>query len=195
MLLQRGERQVNRTIQGILHSFGTLLERASYCQLTVSDITAQADIGRSTFYRHFSSKLEVLVLMHKGLFGQMLQGYQTADDWLQDSAPASLGDFIHRFSRSDKLRRQLKYTLGADGDQAERQIARQMSAQLISRLDENFKQSAFVLPLANLAAAIEANIRAQLTMVTLHNGENRAASLAQQIHTLNKGLILAALAK
>jgi AcrR family transcriptional regulator len=55
-------RQVRRTQQALLRSFAHLILERGYEALTVRDIIAHADVGRSTFYEHFDNKEQLLRL-------------------------------------------------------------------------------------------------------------------------------------
>lgn len=50
------DRRVLRTRMALKHALLTLIMRKGYDAITVEDICAEANIGRSTFYLHFASK-------------------------------------------------------------------------------------------------------------------------------------------
>lgn len=54
------DRRTLRTRRALRDALLTLLPEKSWDELSVQDICARADIGRSTFYLHFSSKEELL---------------------------------------------------------------------------------------------------------------------------------------
>lgn len=54
------DRRTQRTRQAILSGFIELMLARGYAAVAVDDIVAKANIGRSTFYTHFRSKLDVL---------------------------------------------------------------------------------------------------------------------------------------
>ena len=54
------DRRFDRTQSALLDAFRTLLLQADYDALSVSDIIAEARIGRSTFYEHFQNKDDLL---------------------------------------------------------------------------------------------------------------------------------------
>ncbi len=55
-------RQTRRTQQALLRSFADLILERGYEAVTVRDIIARADVGRSTFYEHFDNKEQLLRL-------------------------------------------------------------------------------------------------------------------------------------
>jgi AcrR family transcriptional regulator len=57
---RQGDRGGERTRRALRNALANLLRTRDYDDLTVSDILAEADVGRSTFYAHFSSKDDLL---------------------------------------------------------------------------------------------------------------------------------------
>ncbi|WP_211370370.1 TetR/AcrR family transcriptional regulator [Nonomuraea turkmeniaca] len=55
-----GDRQVQRTRRLIQEALVELVLEKSYDAVTVTDIINRADVGRSTFYTHFTDKQDVL---------------------------------------------------------------------------------------------------------------------------------------
>jgi len=55
------DRRVARTRQALLKAFVTLMFERNYRTISVADIAQRADVGRSTFYEHFSGKDEILL--------------------------------------------------------------------------------------------------------------------------------------
>jgi AcrR family transcriptional regulator len=58
---KREDRRVQRTRQLLRHALVELILEKGYEAVTVQDITDRANVGRSTFYAHFSDKEELLV--------------------------------------------------------------------------------------------------------------------------------------
>ena len=54
------DRRQKKTRQAIFNAFTDLLETKPYSTVTVSEIIAAADVGRSTFYSHFETKDDLL---------------------------------------------------------------------------------------------------------------------------------------
>jgi AcrR family transcriptional regulator len=54
------DRRSLRTRQALMQALMDLLRRTRYSAITVQDITEQANIGRSTFYAHFTDKDDLL---------------------------------------------------------------------------------------------------------------------------------------
>lgn len=57
---QRQDRRVGRTKRRLKEALLTLIRERGYEGITVEELTARADVGRSTFYSHFTSKEDLL---------------------------------------------------------------------------------------------------------------------------------------
>lgn len=55
------DRRVARTLKALQKAFISLPFERGYRSISVADIAARADVGRSTFYDHFRSKDEILL--------------------------------------------------------------------------------------------------------------------------------------
>lgn len=60
MAQTKTDRRVRKTRGAIHHAMLTLMRERGYDAVTVTDIIEQADVGRSTFYAHFTDKRHVL---------------------------------------------------------------------------------------------------------------------------------------
>ena len=56
----RADRRVQRTRRRLKEALLQLIEERGYDDITIEAITERADVGRSTFYSHFTSKEELL---------------------------------------------------------------------------------------------------------------------------------------
>ncbi|MBY6188469.1 TetR/AcrR family transcriptional regulator [Marinobacter hydrocarbonoclasticus] len=192
---QKAARQGDKTKQNIVTALSQRLRSVTYQQVTVGDLMRQAAVGRSTFYRHFTSKLDVLLLLHGNRFGQMLADYQTEADWLADHAGASLRQFFELVGTNSNLRRSLGYTLGADSELAKHKIGQLIADRIESSLRQALPQSELTVPLPLLSAAVAANLQSQVVAFKEPTHRSDAQVFADQLQRLNRGLILAALGR
>jgi AcrR family transcriptional regulator len=73
----RGYRRVERTRRALRSALANLLRTRDYDALTVNDILAEADVGRSTFYAHFSGKDDLLRYGLEQLGAELLDASQS----------------------------------------------------------------------------------------------------------------------
>lgn len=69
MALQTEDRRSTRTREALLQAFLKALFARGYEALTVGDVAAEANIGRSTFYEHFNGKDDLLAYSFRMPFG------------------------------------------------------------------------------------------------------------------------------
>ena len=65
--------RVRRTRKWIGDALVRLLEEKSFAEISITDITRQADIARVTFYQHFDSKEAVLLALASDFFEHLYQ--------------------------------------------------------------------------------------------------------------------------
>lgn len=62
------DRRQKKTREAIFAAFSRLLARKHYSRITVQEIIDEADVGRSTFYAHFTTKEDLLQQMCGDIF-------------------------------------------------------------------------------------------------------------------------------
>jgi AcrR family transcriptional regulator len=85
------DRRTLRTRQLLVDALRDLLHAKRYSAISVRDITDRANVGRSTFYAHFTDKDDLLVESVRRMVGQLVHDVPGARNTL---AP-SLGLFHH----------------------------------------------------------------------------------------------------
>jgi AcrR family transcriptional regulator len=85
------DRRTLRTRQLLVDALRDLLHSKRYSAISVRDITDRANVGRSTFYAHFTDKDDLLVESVRRMVGQLVRDVPGARNTL---AP-SLGLFHH----------------------------------------------------------------------------------------------------
>lgn len=71
---------LNLTRQHIFHAFDELLSEMPFDKITVEMIIARSNVSKSTFYRYFKDKYDVLNFNSLAL-GEHLIGQQVCSDW------------------------------------------------------------------------------------------------------------------
>jgi AcrR family transcriptional regulator len=102
---RRGRRP--RTYGAVLQATATLLQTTALSDLSVAQILAAADVGRTSFYEHFTSKADVVVKLMESLSDEvadelapMFERGQRSPD---EAFALSLGNLVDAASRSAPL--------------------------------------------------------------------------------------------
>lgn len=173
--------KVNRSSRRIQQTLAELLKDKDYCDITVAELIEKADVGKTTFYRHYERKLDVFLAMHDAFFDVLLQDLTIREDWLSLTPRPSVIAMLSRISEQSSFRRSIAYKLGNDAPQAHRQLKRNLTTQIEQRLTSAFNSDNFIIPLPSLAstlAAIYLDFITQLFNDDLASSvEERAASL------------------
>ncbi|QDG81083.1 TetR/AcrR family transcriptional regulator [Weissella cibaria] len=70
------DHKINQTRQQILDAFLTLVKEKDVSKITINDITTIAKINRSTFYRHFDDKFDLIEKTETTIFNAIEKSLQ-----------------------------------------------------------------------------------------------------------------------
>ncbi|NNE40856.1 MAG: TetR family transcriptional regulator [Marinicaulis sp.] len=128
------DRRVRRTRRAIFDAFRELVLSRRYDEIRVGDIIEAADVGKSTFYEHFTNKDDVLLSSIEPLF-EVLAEAATGDVvrerlffvlshfWDQRTvARVIFGPDLY-FKLSRKLADMIEFRLGENNDAPQRLVA------------------------------------------------------------------------
>jgi AcrR family transcriptional regulator len=76
---ERTDRRVARTHRALREALIALVQERGWDEVTVQDVCARADVGRSTFYLHFADKEELLVSGFDGLRRELRERAKARD--------------------------------------------------------------------------------------------------------------------
>ncbi|MCG8634169.1 MAG: TetR/AcrR family transcriptional regulator [Desulfobacterales bacterium] len=150
----RGERQAVRTKTSLVTAFSVLLRERNYADITVTDIITRADTGRSTFYRYFKSKADLLVFLHGDRFDKLLASLASEPAWLDDVPPRELISFLTMFRGMGERPFSLAYMLGNDMDYVIHHINRLLSVKFEKNLRAAFAHRTTRIPFDVLSLSI-----------------------------------------
>jgi len=156
MGIARGQRQTERSKTAVINAFTELLREQSYQTITIQDIVGRANTGRSTFYRYFQSKADIIVEMHKGIFIRVKVGPTSANEWLATDPPPQLVEFLALFRQTSTAPFYSSAALGADADYVMRQMDALLSRCFEESLHRSFEERQSTIPFALLAQSIAA---------------------------------------
>ncbi|ABX51341.1 TetR family transcriptional regulator [Shewanella baltica] len=183
-----------RAVLKVLHAFKEMLKQQDYRDIAVADIAYKADVGRTTFYRYFKRKLDILIALHQNIFEDIFADLQSAEDWLSTNTPPSLEKLLITFSRNSMFRRSMSFRLGSDLDAATKQLQTKLVQHIENKLVNTFNTDEFIIPSHTLAHSIAALYLSQIQQL-IASPHPCPTQQAKYLHLLTRGIILAALTK
>lgn len=190
MGLQRGERQTQRTKKALETAFVELIREKGYNEITIGDIADRANTGRSTFYRYFQTKADVLVSLHEAIFSHFSLGLSSASDWLANEPPSQLVTFLQQYQQYNNSFISLSYKLGKDIDYVLRNIDGLLTRQFEKSLHRSFSEAKSTIPFELLAQSIASTYNKLMLSWLMEERRTRTAhQIAEYIHRLTRATI------
>jgi AcrR family transcriptional regulator len=186
---QRGERQTERTKKALEEAFRQLLQEKSYEALTVDEIITRANTGRSTFYRHFQSKADMLLSLHQALFQRISLNLDSAADWLGPEPSAALIGWLEGLQQYGEPSPAAFFRLGKDTDYLVRRINELLVTQLEASLRHAFREEESTIPLAVLARSVAGSYSWIIQWWLLEERTIPAPTLARYVHRLVRATV------
>ncbi len=155
--MKKGERIAKKTRSSIKQALLDLIHEKNYPDITVSEITQRADVGRSTLYRHYQSKADVLVDIHKDMFEGLFCRSSFSEAWLNQGPPAEWINFLTKHQRLGRNPFLLSYKLGNDLDYLMTRITELLSKIIQARLRDALDDKNSTIPVPILAQAVSAS--------------------------------------
>jgi AcrR family transcriptional regulator len=193
--MNRGERIANKTKSTIKKALLELIQEKNYPDITVSEITERGNIGRSTLYKHYQSKANVLVDIHKDMFEHLFSGLSTLESWFDPEPPSEL---ILFFEESRKLGRNpfsLSYKLGSDLDYLMSNINFQLTATIEERLRNLCDDGDSSIPLPILAQSISSLYSGLIMSWFTKFQSSDIRQFVTNMHRMTRALIFGAVGK
>jgi len=193
MGLMRGQRQAQRTKTAVIGAFTELLREKSYQATTIHEIVERANTGRSTFYRYFQSKADVIVEMHKDIFARVNIAPTSAAAWLAAEPPNQLIQMLALFRETGTTPIYSSTELGADADYVIRQMDALLSHHFEESLRRSFAEQDSTIPFVILGQSIAATY-SWLTRAAMQGDCTfTPLQLAEYIHRLSRAMLREAL--
>lgn len=194
-MLNRGERIVNKTKSAIKMALLELIQEKNYPDITVSEITERGNVGRSTLYKHYQSKANVLVDIHKDIFEHLFGGLSTLESWFATKPPSELIFFFKESRRLGRNPFSLSYKLGSDLDYLIRNINLQLTATIEERLRNICIDGDSRIPLPILAQSISSLYSGMIMSWFTKFQSYDIRQFATNMHKLTRSLILESIGK
>ncbi|MEM7130883.1 MAG: TetR/AcrR family transcriptional regulator [Chloroflexota bacterium] len=181
-------RQTHRTQSALKVAFMQLLQESNYASITVGDIAKRANMGRSTFYRHYESKPDILLSWHEDIFRDLDLGHYTAEAWLDDNPPFQLTAFFERMADT----RMPFHDFGNDGAYILREIGSRFTQQIESNLENSFSGIEMEIPLPVVAQALAGIYVWIFQWWIMNNPPYSSKQMTTYTHRMVQGIMLSA---
>ncbi len=150
----KGERLATKSREAVKVAFRLLLQGKSYADISVGEIAAKADVGRSTFYRHFNGKPDVLIALHEDIFERLFLNPDAPMDWMGEHASPALCDLMCRFFAAGGPNVSLGSDIGADADYIMQHVSAMLASYVQESLSRSYPSPKTTVPLSVLSASI-----------------------------------------
>jgi len=137
------DRRVRKTRKALREAMQVLMSEKGYDQVTIEELTERADIGRTTFYLHYSAKQDLLLEQFDELLEQLVGQLSTVplSSWTQfgqalpteDHPGRPISMVFHHAAENEELYRIVLHGEGVD--QASQRLQEMMTRAVTSFFD------------------------------------------------------------
>ena len=187
--MNRGERIANRTKSAIKQALLELIREKNYPDITVGEITKRGDVGRSTLYRHYQSKADILVDIHRDIFEPLFSVMSSRGAWHDPQPPTEWVVFLEKHQRLGRNPFSLSYKLGNDLDYLVNNINGQLAKTIEEKLRDSYTDEDCSMPLELLAQSVCASYSGLIISWFTKFQSIDAYSFAGYIHRILGALI------
>lgn len=140
---EKVDRRVRKTRKALREAMQVLMSEKGYDQVTIGELTERADIGRTTFYLHYSAKQDLLLEQFDELLGQLVKQLSQVplSSWTQQGGVLPVEEFPGRpicmiFQHAADNEEIYRLVLHGEGvDQASQRLQEMMTKAVTSFLD------------------------------------------------------------
>lgn len=186
------DRRIQRTRKLLQKALIELIDERGYDVITIQDIVDQANIGRTTFYKHYNSKDDLFMSCHEAIvssfqFERLYAHPLSREELLERKAPPRM---ILAFQHLDETRARLSPIFqGKDGPMILKQIRDRSAKEIEANLRAIVQKADDSIPLDILAGYLAG---AQLALVLWWLEKRRAHTpkdIVQALHRLQRAAI------
>lgn len=189
---QPGMRQASRSREAIKAAFQRLLSAKGYGDVSVSEIAEAANVGRSTLYRHFQGKADILIALHEDLFQRIFVGDGDENLWLRETASSQLRAFLKAHAKTGGPTVSLSADVGADTDYIMRRVIEVLSKYVEIGLRKAFEGKEPSVPFGVLGCSV-AGVFAMVMMSWKDAFRDVSGDeMAEYVHRMARGMVVEA---
>ena len=179
----------DRTRIVLLRAFMKIMAVKSYEEITVQEIARCANVGRSTFYRYFPGKVDLLLYFHEYAFHYSGIVPQDKDAWLADEPSPKLTHFLNR-AKNEYHYTPFLYKLGNEIDYFTRQQKQTLNRMFRESLEVNFSVDELKMPYDLIAQGMS-GIFLEIFLGWIEDMQSQAPpEMANYLHQLIRGVLL-----
>lgn len=124
--------RVVRTKQSLQEALQRLVERKPFSTLSITEITAEAGLDRTTFYLHYRGIHELMDALAAALFADLHQAIYGANPWEAIRQPTALMGYVETvFTHLEEHRAFYRSVLGSQGDPYFKELFQAMLSELL----------------------------------------------------------------
>lgn len=186
----KADRRLQRTRELLQKALIELISERGYDAITIQDIVDRANVGRTTFYLHYSSKDELFVGCHEAIVSESHFGphypYSREELLSPDAPPGMTSAYQHL---KDAWARLYPIFQGKDGPLILRRIRDRSAQEIEANLRAAFAEADSTIPLDVLANYLAG---AQIALVQWWLEKHRPQTpenMAQAFHRLQRAVI------
>lgn len=184
------DRRKQRTQELLRKALIELIGEREYDAITIQDIAARANLGRTTFYQHYDSKDELFISCHEAIVSRFYFGPHHPLSRAELLSPDTPRGMIAAYQHLEDTRRLLYSTFqGKDGLSILRRIRDRSAREIEANLRAAFAETEGIIPLDLLANYLAG---AQIALVQWWLEKRRSHSpedLAKTFHRLQRAAI------
>ncbi|MDO6498769.1 TetR/AcrR family transcriptional regulator [Photobacterium sanguinicancri] len=189
----QAKKQNNKSRSRIISAFKDLLRNKDYCDISIGEILDRADVSKSTFYRHFERKLEVLLDMHDAIFERFLSDLTTKEDWLSTEVRPSVEDMFIALTTQSNFRRPMSFKLDKDWPQGFRLVKAKLADYIEQKLIIAFNNQSMIIPIPLLSATLAAMYIENVIQLVYRTSPLNVNKQALHMQTMTRSIIVGAL--
>ncbi len=181
-------RQKRRMEKAITNAFIQLVEEKGYEPITVGEITERADVGRTTFYRYFQNKSQILVHLHSKRFENLNIAPSTREDWLSGEAPQSFIDLLTRAQHQGRFK-SIIYKMGLDIGYIQHLIEESLAQHFATKLQEAFSETEMKTPMPIVARSLAGMFSWMVKWWVQYSPEYTPEEMAKHVYSLMASIV------
>lgn len=180
---RRDDRRVQRTKQTLYNALIALISKKSFDKITVQEILADANVGRTTFYAHFQSKEDLFLSSHEPMFGAISRSFFADDGTLRSEPSPELAMFLEVTNQNRDMYFYL--TGGSEGSEIVRLLQERIAEQLTARLHELFNEGDCTIPFIVLSQQVASSIVSMTGWWLAKRTPYTVNEIASMLHQMN----------